>query len=536
MTSNAAPQPSLPAQMAPGKSALYIAGSAFLFLTQGLGLNLASANLAQVQGSLSATSVEAAWLAAAYMAPNVSLSAALVKIRAQYGLRRFAELGIAGFVIASLMNVFVSDLHSAIVVRFISGIAAAPLSSLGFLYMLEAFSPERKLTIGLALALTCTTLAAPVTRLISPQLIEIGQWHGLYTLEMALSLLALPIIYLLPLTPVPHGKVIQRTDISSYLLLAVGFGCLAVVLVMGRLYWWFEAPWLGVLLALSVVTLTTVILIELNREQPLIDVRWLASREIVHFAVVLLIFRLVASEQSAIATSFYQLLGLQYDQLATPYWIILAASVGGGLLCAALMDPARADVVHVLALSMITVGAYMDSHATSLTRPEQMYVSQALVSAGSALFLPPAMARGFRSALAKGPNYILSFIVVFLFTQSIGGLMGSAAFGTFVTLREKFHANVLAEQIVLTNPFVAQRIGQLSGGYASAIGDKALLHGEGVALLGRSITRESNILAYNDAFLLIAIIAVFALAVLLVQVGVKRLARPGLNAASAALH
>ncbi|MCK3775356.1 hypothetical protein MZK49_01275 [Ensifer sesbaniae] len=30
------------------------------------------------------------------------------------------------------MNIFVSDLHSAIVVRFISGIAAAPMSTLGF--------------------------------------------------------------------------------------------------------------------------------------------------------------------------------------------------------------------------------------------------------------------------------------------------------------------------------------------------------------------------------------------------------------------
>ncbi|PII38855.1 MFS transporter [Sinorhizobium meliloti CCBAU 01290] len=513
-----------PGSMRIGKSALYIGGSALLFLTQGLGMNLASANLAQVQGSLSATSVEAAWLAAAYMAPNVSLSAALVKIRAQYGLRRFAEIGIVGFVIASLMNVFVSDLHSAVVVRFISGIAAAPMSTLGFLYMLEAFPPARKLTVGLALALTCTTLAAPITRLISPELIEIGQWHGLYTLEMALALIALPIIYLLPLTPVPHAKVIQRADILSYLLLAVGFGCVAVVLVMGRLIGG-SRTWLGMLLALSVVTLTAVVLIELNREQPLIDIRWLASREIVHFAAVLLIFRLVASEQSAIATNFYQLLGLQYDQLATLYWIILAASLGGGLLCAALMKPGHADAVHVLALGMLAAGAYMDSHATSLTRPEQMYASQALVAAGTALFLPPAMARGFTAALAKGPSYILSFIVVFLFTQSIGGLMGSAAFGTFVTLREKFHANILAEQIVLTNPLVAQRIGQLSGAYAKAIGDRALLNGEGVALLGQTITREANILAYNDAFLLAAIIALFALAVLLVQIAVKRLAR-----------
>jgi len=498
-------------------SAVYVVGSVLLFLTQGLGMNLALANLTQIQGSLSATSVEAGWLSAAYMAPNVSLSIALVKIRAQYGLRRFAEISIVGFVIVSLMNVFVSDLHSAIVVRFISGIAAAPMSTLGFLYMLEAFPPARKLTVGLALALTCTTISAPITRLISPTLIEYGQWHALYTLEMALALIALPIIYLLPLTPVPHAKVIQRMDILSYLFVAVAFGCLAIVLTMGRLYWWFEAPWLGVLLVVSIATLTTVVLIELHRKVPLIDIRWIASKEIVHFAAVLLIFRLVASEQSTIATNFYQQLGLQFEQVATLYWIILAAAIAGGLLCAVLMNPQNAERVHVLALGLLATGAYMDSQATSLTRPEQMYLSQAMIAAGTALFLPPAMARGFKAALAKGPSYILSFIVIFLFTQSIGSLVGSAAFGTFVTIREKFHSNILSEQIVLSNPLVAQRVNQLSAAYSKVMGDKTLLGGEGTVLLSQQVTREAYILAYNDAFLLAAVIALFALAGLLLH-------------------
>ncbi|MGN7732500.1 MFS transporter [Ensifer sp. R-19] len=498
-------------------SAVYVVGSVLLFLTQGLGMNLALANLTQIQGSLSATSVEAGWLSAAYMAPNVSLSIALVKIRAQYGLRRFAEISIVGFVIVSLMNVFVSDLHSAIVVRFISGIAAAPMSTLGFLYMLEAFPPARKLTVGLALALTCTTISAPITRLISPTLIEYGQWHALYTLEMALALIALPIIYLLPLTPVPHAKVIQRMDILSYLFVALAFGCLAIVLTMGRLYWWFEASWLGVLLVVSIATLTTVVLIELHRKVPLIDIRWITSKEIVHFAAVLLIFRLVASEQSTIATNFYQQLGLQFEQVATLYWIILAAAIAGGLLCAVLMNPQHAERVHVLALCLLATGAYMDSQATSLTRPEQMYLSQAMIASGTALFLPPAMARGFKAALAKGPSYILSFIVIFLFTQSIGSLIGSAAFGTFVTIREKFHSNILAEQIVLSNPLVAQRVNQLSAAYSKVMGDKTLLGGEGTVLLSQQVTREAYILAYNDAFLLAAVIALFALAGLLLH-------------------
>ncbi|MDO9417552.1 MFS transporter [Pararhizobium sp.] len=520
--------------MSAGKASLYMMSSVLLFLTQGLGMNLAIANITQVQGSLSATSLEAAWLSAAYLAPNVSMAIALVKIRTQYGLRRFAEIGIICFVLVSVLNLFVSDLHSALVVRFISGMAAAPLSTLGFLYMLEAFPPAKKLTIGLSLALLNTTLAAPITRLVSPQLIEYGQWQGLYTLEMAMALIVLPVIYLLPLTPLPRAKVIQFGDIISYLLLAVGFGCLAIFLSMGRLYWWFEAPWLGVLLAIAVVTLTSVVIRELDRETPLIDVRWLVSRENLHFAAVLLVFRLVASEQSTIAANFYQVLGLQYDQTAMLYWIILGASIAGGLFCAALMQPGHTETAHVIALTLIAAGAYMDSDATNLTRPEQMYLSQAMIAAGTALFLPPAMANGFKAALAKGPNYILSFIVIFVFTQSIGALLGSAALGTFVTIREKFHSNILVEQVLLTDPIVAQRVAQLSAVYGKVITDKAILNAEGLALLSQQITREANVLAYNDAFLLLAVIATLALGALLLHLALKRLMQPPADAVASA--
>src|ERR671921_16338 len=177
----ASPQPpALPAPMPPLRAAAYMLASLLLALTQGLGMNLISANLPQIQGSLGATTNEAPWLVAAYMAPNASLALALIKIRTQYGLRNFAELSIAVFVLVSLMHLFVDDLQSALVVRFFSGIAAAPMSTLGFLYMLEPFPPAKKMNIGLCLALTNTALAAPLARLIAPDLLQIGNWQGLY--------------------------------------------------------------------------------------------------------------------------------------------------------------------------------------------------------------------------------------------------------------------------------------------------------------------------------------------------------------------
>jgi hypothetical protein len=116
---------------------------------------------------------------------------------------------------------------------------------------------------------------------------------------------------------------------------------------------------------------------------------------------------------------------------------------------------------------------------------------------------------------------MLSFVVIFLTTQSLGGLMGSALLGTFVTIREKFHSSYLVEQLVLSNPIVAQRVSQLSGAYGKVIQDKAILSAEGLQLLSQQATREAYVLAYNDLFLVTAALCAIALAILILHMGIN---------------
>ncbi len=502
---------------------LYIFAGLCFFVTQGMGMNIVMANIYQLQGEFSATVAEVAWLSAAYMAPYATFSIALFKIRQQYGLRPFAEISIICFVLASCLNLFVTDLHSAIVVRFVSGMAAAPLSSLGFLYILEAFPVQRKLTLGLSIALTGTLLSSPLARILSPDLLQIDGWKALYSMEVGLSLAVLPIIYLLPLTPPPRAKVIERIDILSYLLFAGGLGCLAVFLTLGRFYWWFETWWLGVLLACSVGLLTIMTIIELPRKNPMLDLRWIFSKTNLHLIAILLIYRAVSSEQSSTAVGLYQQLGILNEQTMGLYALIILATVLGGALCAVLMLTKYVDTAHVIALTLIALGACMDSTSTNLVRPEQMYLSQAMIAFGAAMFLPPVMAKGFGAALAKGPPYLVNFITIFLFTQITGSMLTTGILGSFVTLREKFHSNILVESILLQNPQVAQRVSQLSAGYSHVITDAALLKAEGLSLLGAQVTREAYILAYNDTFLLISVCAAAALVVLLLHLAWLRL-------------
>jgi MFS family permease len=523
--------------MPPARALAYMLASVTLAMTQQIGANLVNTNVYQIQGELGATIAETNWLIAAYMAPNVSLSIALIKIRMQYGLRNFAEMSLAGFVLAAFLNlVFVHDLPSAVVVRFMSGMAAAPMSSLAFFYMIEPLPPQKKLTVGLSLALTNTTLGIPVTRLISPWLLEIGGFHGLTLFEMGLAMVAFGFVFALPLTTPPRVKWIGPLDIVSYLLIAIGFGSIAVALSLGRIYWWFEAPWLGWLFVLAVICLTLAVIVEWHRDSPLIDIRWLTSPATLHFAGAILLMRIVLAEQTVGASNFFQALGIQNEQTMPLYSVILCAILAGGVTCALLLRPGRENWFYGTALACVALGAWLDSGATSQTRPHDIWLSQALVAYGSGLFLPAAMAQGMGGAIARGPIYILSFITVFLFTQSIGGLLGSAIFGTFITLRTTFHFNVLAEHFVLSDPFFAQRVSQFGGIYSHVLTDPTLLRAEGVTLLTQRATQEAIVLAYNDAFMLISAIASLALVGLLAHLAYlqlrKRAAPPAAQPAS----
>ncbi|MFX5554984.1 hypothetical protein ABTE11_22140, partial [Acinetobacter baumannii] len=88
----------------------------------------------------------------------------------------------------------------ALAVRAALGIAAAPLSTLAIYYMMEAL-PQRLAPVALLAGFACLQLPGPLSRVVSPDLPEIGRWHGLFLLDVALALISLAAIAALPLSP-----------------------------------------------------------------------------------------------------------------------------------------------------------------------------------------------------------------------------------------------------------------------------------------------------------------------------------------------
>ncbi|MBU2956652.1 MFS transporter [Paracoccus sp. 1_MG-2023] len=498
------------------RAVAYMAAATLLAVTQGLGQSFLTVNISTFAGDLGITTTDASWLLIVYMVPRAALPLMLIKLRTQYGLRRFAEWGIAIHVVVAFAVLWVTDMRSALVLHFLAGAAAAPLSTLAFLYMLEPLEQTWKMRLGLPATLATIMSGTSLGWIVSPHLIGDGGLTWMHLTSLGLSMASLALVFLLPLRPVPHMKVIKPLDFASFLLIASGFAGIVTAFVMGPAHYWSE-PWIIWTLAGAIAALAASAMIELNREAPIIDIRWLASPAILHLTGTLLLLRLLLSEQTSGAPRMFQVLGLQAQQMGGLFTVILIGTILGSLACVAWMRPDRIPRFHLAALAMIAFGAWLDTQSTVLTRPHQMLISQGLIAFAGMIFMVPAMMSGLLTALAKGPQYLLSFIIVFISTQSLGSILGSGLFSTLITHRQAAHYQALTEQLAVGDAQTNAAIAAIAARLQPGMIDTAQARTQAVYQLAQEAGRQATVLAYDDAYTLIFLAASMAAGALLLH-------------------
>ncbi len=496
--------PSFPRHSTPRRIAYFLVGT-LVTLTGGLGNALVTVNLVNLQGALGAFSAETNWLPTAYVMTNVSMNLLLVKFRQQFGLRAFTEFFLVLYALVTFAHLFVNDLGSAIAVRAAHGMVGAALSTLGLYYTLQSFKKEWR-PRGIIISTGISQLAQPIAYLFSTRLLEVAEWRGLYLFELGLTLVTLGAVLWLKLPPGDRFRAFRPADFLTFALFAPGMALLCAALTFGRVLWWTQEPWIGVALAVSIVLLLAAIAVEHNRQNPLLNIRWLTNGMIARLFIAMVLVRVVLSEQSIGAVGFLRMVGLNNDQLQTLFLVVLVCTLLGIAMSALVYNPKHLMGPQVIALLIMAMGAWIDSHANSLTRPEEMYVSQGMLAFGGVFFLGPLLLT-LLGTVVSNPANLITFSVLFGLTQNLGGLLGSSLLGTWQVMREKFHSSNLADELSSLDPLVAARIQQGAAAYGRVLADPSSRTRQGVAVLSQTATREANILAYNDVFLAISILA-----------------------------
>ncbi|MGP5515048.1 MFS transporter [Psychrobacter alimentarius] len=505
----------------------YLLIGIFIGLTASFQNGLLVANLTQIQGEMNLTPVEGGWISVSYNMTNACITVLLYKIRQQFGMSLFSKITLFFLLAATSLQWFVNShfldalniqidaYHLEIIARGLSGMVASGMTILGLFYCLQGM-PTVKRTSGLILGFGLVQFGIPLSRIISPYLAIDGQLENLFLFQFGLALICFGLINILELPPGNTEKVFEKLDFLSFAFFASGLAALAVFLVQGRIQWW-TTPWLIYSLIIAAVNISIALWIETHRKNPMLQVRWMRSRNIIAFMITGAVMRILLSEQNVGAAGLLASLGYGNDQLITFYAVILSASALALIISIFSTDAMDLRRPVIFAVALIAIGSWMDTSVSINSAPYMFYLSQSLIAFAAIYFMGPLVFEGFLRAIASGPAYIISFSVIFGISQTVGGLAGAAAIQAFTTIRTQAHYADMVSSLNLGDPALMGQVAGASRTLSSQITDATQVNVAAMSQVLQGIQRQATVAAYNDLFFLMASIATITTIILLIN-------------------
>lgn len=508
----------------PARRAGYVGVALLMALTATFGNALVNVNVANLAGTGGMYVEQASWLPAIYVAVSACANLLLVKARSQFGLNTVSYALLGAYIVAALLQFVFPAFASAILIRAISGMLGAGLTTVTVYNLLQVF-PAKVRPAALLIGVTLPQFSTPLARLVPIEMLAFSGWQGLHAIELGLGLSALASAVLLPLPPGERADVFEPVDFLTIGLLLPAMVLFCGVLNEGRLLWWFDTPWLGWALAVAIVLAAGAVLVEAVRSRPLLQLRWLSSLDMLRFALIAMLMRLALAEQTYGAVGLLTASGLTNDQFHILFGLVALAMLCGMITAVATARPRTLPYQVLAAALVIALGAWLDTGGNSLTRPAQLYWSQSLIAFGTTLFFGPTMIYGFLKIMERGPDHLISLVVVFSITQNVGGLLGSAALGTYQIAASRAHMQALAERVVGGDPMVVRRIADGSASLGGVLVDPAARAAQGGVLLAQAMGREASVLAFNDVFRVVYLLALATALYVACAIGLHKIKR-----------
>lgn len=509
------------------RKVFYLLIGIFIGITASFQNGLLVANLTQIQGEMGLTPVEGGWISVAYNMTNACITVLLYKIRQQFGMALFSKITLFSLLAATSLQWLVSShlldtsaiiiepYYLEIIARGLSGMVASAMTVLAIFYCLQGM-PTAKRISGLILGFGLVQFGLPLSRIISPYLAADSQLETLFLFELGLTLICFALINILELPPGNTEKVFEKLDFLSFVFFASGLAALAVFLVQGRIQWW-TTPWLSYPLIIAVVTISIALWIETHRKNPMLQVRWMRSRNIIAFTITGAVMRILLSEQNVGAAGLLANLGYGNDQLITFYAVILAASVLALVISIFRTNAMDLRRPVIFAVALIAVGAWLDTDISLNSAPYMFYVSQFMIAFAAVYFMGPMVFEGMFRAIANGPAYIISFSVIFSISQTIGGLAGAAAIQAFTTIRTQIHYADMVSSFNLGDPALMAQVAGAGRILSTQITDANQANVAAMGQVLQGIQRQATVAAYADLFFLMATIASITTLILLLN-------------------
>ncbi len=465
-----------------------------------LDIQITNASLNDILGSLAATLDEGSWISTSYLVAEIIIIPLTAWLTQVFSLKRYLVFSTALFMLSSAACAWSWNLESMIVFRAAQGITGGALIPIAFSLVLKLL-PMAKRPLGFALFGITATFAPAIGPTVGGWLTEAYGWPSIFYLNLVPGTIMLgALIYGLDKDPMDLSM-LRRFDGWGIGTMTIGLGSLIVFLEEGNRNLWFESSFITTLATLSATSLIACVIIELVRKEPFINLRLFKDR---NFAMGSLV-------NMAFGVGMYGLVYLLPLYLAQTQGYnaqqIGVTMIWNGLpqllmmpVAAALAQRIESRLLVTFGLAMFAASCFMNGFLTNLTAYDQLKVSQVLRALGAPFIMVPLTGLATNGIAAAQSG---SASALFNMLRNLGGSISIALLATQLDLREKFHSVRLGESINVYAAATRHHIEAFTQHFISLGSNAITAKNQALAALMHTVRRESNIMAFSDAFLLV---------------------------------
>ena len=217
-------------------------------LMQALDTTIANVALPYIQGSVSASQDQIAWVLTSYIAAAAIMTPPTGYLAGRFGVKPLFLICVAGFTVASMLCGMAQSLVEIVLFRILQGMFGAALVPLSQSVLLGIYPPERQ---GFAMALFGVgVMAGPVLGpVLGGWLTENYSWRYVFYINLPVGVLAF--LGMLVFLPASGRKSVAKLDWFGFGTLSLAIGALQVLLDRGEQLDWFGSGeiWIEAIIA-----------------------------------------------------------------------------------------------------------------------------------------------------------------------------------------------------------------------------------------------------------------------------------------------
>ncbi len=472
-----------------------------------------------MSGNLGASLEDTAWVITSYAIANVIIIPMTSFLAEKIGRKQYYLGSILLFTLASALCGFSHSLWELVGFRFLQGIGGGALLSTSQAILFETFPAKERATASgiFSLGIIIGPSIGPV---MGGYIVDNLSWQWIFYVNIPIGLLAalLSYMYLKPTKKSQDGRKVDWLGIG---LLAVGVGALQVVLERGQTDDWFAATYIVILTIVSVLSLSTLIWWELKIPFPVINLRVLKSTTLSISAIMTFVLGFGLFSAVFVFPLFSQRI-IGYSAFQTGSMLLpgtLMAAMISPFLGKMLQSGLRPQYLIILGFAMSGIFGYMMSRSNLETGGAYFFIPLIFRGLGAALLIVPLTALAVSELK---PAEIPQGAALNNMMRQMGGSFGIALINTYIAHRDSANRTSLITHITASDPQTLQRQQGFIRGFMAHGSTYLRAVEQSVGALEGTVVRQTFLLSYMDAFLLIAILNACCIPLVIVTIKKKK--------------